>query len=308
MEKLFETPPIIIAVDVANLAYRAATAPNYSTLSTSDGRPSGHVFGTASILMSLIKKISPNHSWEFWFATEGYPKWRYELIPSYKSNRDTRKVADPLPDVVDMVKLFPGEVWKHPKLEADDVLSRLIRRRKKNQRMVIVSGDHDLWQLFGGKNLEIMAGKEIVTKERIQAKFGIKNPRAVALVKALFGDTSDTIKPCAPRLPRKPLKDLINIKNCITPGDLLLCISHKQELQQAFSGRSLKQIIKAAALLEEYERQLWINYKVIKLRVKSKIQPKCSPGGKSPAELKRFFRSWECKSLIKRMGVLWPGE
>ena len=48
----------VLAVDVSNLAWRSAYA--HESLSTSDGRKSGHVFGSVRSLVSVLQ----NDLWE----------------------------------------------------------------------------------------------------------------------------------------------------------------------------------------------------------------------------------------------------
>lgn len=289
---LFAKDPPIIVIDVANVAFRAAFAPAYSKLTTKTGKFSGHVFGAFSIIMGSIKTITKNKGKVIlWYALEGFPKKRRELLPSYKANRN-KKGVDPVPDVTRLVRLMPGSAWYGKNLEADDVIARLIARKNKNQRMVAITGDHDLWQFQN--IIDIWDKHHVVSKVEVEACFGVSNPKSIPLIKALFGDKVDNIKPAAPRLQRKPILNLIRSKNITNLGAFFENVQNNGNMPEKIKN-----------LIISNEEQIRLQFKLVKLRIKSKHQPNQISSPLTPGDLNRFLRSFDCKSLLKKTEELW---
>ena len=289
-KSLFAPERPILAFDVSNLAYRAFYARGYNGL-TCNSKPSGHVFGSFKMIVSAIKHIYPKQNPEIWFALDGCPKQRLKLYPQYKEGR-IKPSFNPIPDVLDLIRLIPGKIMSHPNLEADDILALMTRLKKKRQ-LTIITGDTDLWQFVGCKKTRIWCKDHVVDPIEIKAKFLVDSPKQIALIKALFGDSSDHIKPAVPHLKRKPIIELINKFNLTTPTELLDCI--KTNLNN-----------KIGKLVLNHEHQLRLQYKIVKLRTSSKKEISIiinNEQQQTTEKLKKFLLKWKCKSLVDDLDI-----
>jgi 5'-3' exonuclease len=288
--------PDIVAFDVANIAFRAAF--RFKKYSTPQGRFSGHIFGTFRIINGMKKRFErQGKRVTLWFALEGGALQRTKLLPEYKANRRGANSKPPqiLKDVYQLVKAFPGVTWRHPKLEADDVLSRVTHPSVlQGRKIVIVSKDHDLWQLLYDPAVSIYYDKEVLTHIHVTAKYGLRNPKAFALYKALFGDTSDNIPAAAPNLIKTGIVDLINEKKIKDPSDLYEAIHQPTKL-------TAKTCEKLFANWENLER----NWKIVRLRRKGKIKPQRLQGPDNPGQLLSLLKTFACNSLLRDAEQLW---
>lgn len=133
------------------------------------------------------------------FCRDGRNVWRYGLYPEYKATRAQPDPEDPH---------SPGPVFKlinekyHPQVEnssvlynaraeADDIaaiLIRYVRATRPDQRIIVITGDHDYLQLSepGIVDLFTLKGFTEITCE---------NPHLALMKKVLGGDPSDNIPP-----------------------------------------------------------------------------------------------------------------
>ena len=146
----------------------------------------------------LCSRFKINRS-QLIFARDGHDVWRYKLYPAYKANRDP-------PDGGEDDIHSPGPIFKHvntdyhsrispaniilvEEAEADDVIAvgvKFIRYRFPDAKIIIITGDHDLFQLAQDGIVDIYELKNNVHK------FDISDPDA-ALRKKILGDPSDNI-------------------------------------------------------------------------------------------------------------------
>ena len=281
---LFETASPVLAIDVYNLAHRALNA--YSGL-TAGGKPSGHVYGFVRMLLSYCKKHGTN---DLWYALEGIPEERKRILPEYKANRPHNH-SDLLEEIRELVYLLPGQVWYNPKLEADDILAMMTHKNKRGDRpLVIVTGDRDLYQFVGKEGVLVWNKDHLVDDVEVRASFDV-GPRSVALVKAIFGDPGDNVKPAVPYLKREAVLTLIETRQMKTLEDLRERFS---ELPKAIQAR-----------LDGHWAELDRNWKVVKLRTKFAKGTIITPGPKSPLKLLNFLKRFSCKSLYEPIKELW---
>lgn len=274
----------ILAVDVYNLAHRALNA--YSNL-TAEGKPSGHVYGFVRMLLSYCKKHGTH---DVWYALEGIPEARKKLLPEYKANRphNHSKLLD---EIRELVYLLPGQVWYNPGLEADDILAMMTHKEKRGDRpLIIVTSDRDLYQFVGRDGVMVYNKDHIVDEVEVRANFDVA-PRSVALVKAVFGDTGDNVKPAIPFLKRAPVLEFIENKQLKTIDDLR---EHCNELPPAIHSK-----------IDEHWKDIDRNWKVVKLRTKFVTGTTITPGPKSPLRLLNFLKKFHVKSLYEPVKELW---
>lgn len=204
----------VLAIDVSNAAWRAAHA--HAGLKTKDGRPSGHVFGALASLSSMLKKI-PAGKWCLAFCCDGdgAKAARRTILPGYKE-RPPQEMENPVPDVEAAFGLVVGMTVKQAEREGDDALVWISQQSTKP--VLVFSGDRDLWHLLSDR-VKILSPNlnRYVTPEDVFEEYHVNDPRRVALAKALFGDTSDTIPAGVPRLDRKKTEPLLNAEESVDP-------------------------------------------------------------------------------------------
>lgn len=125
----------------------------------------------------------------------GEPSWRSKLWPGYKRGR-TPPGAGYGRQIDILAEVFAAHripVFQAQGFEADDFIAALTKRaRAASLRVVIMSKDHDLWQLFesGAPSAVVgwdVAGGEVYTHATVEARYGVP-PELLAELMALAGD------------------------------------------------------------------------------------------------------------------------
>jgi DNA polymerase-1 len=146
---------------------------------------------------SLQEKFKPNSTWVTWDKKLKYPStnFRKELAPeTYKQNRDDDKSRliheqhDELSNwltILGIKQIYPGV------LEADDIISWLVRERLTTS--IIVSVDKDLLQLVDD-NIHYYnpIKKKLITPQNFVEEVGVEI-NEYNHYKALLGDKSDNV-------------------------------------------------------------------------------------------------------------------
>lgn len=290
------TQPDIVAIDVANMAFRAAF--RFEKYRTPQGRFSGHIFGSFRMINGYRKQFERSgKKVQLWFALEGHGLLRSRILPGYKANRPHDRTETPrmLQEVYDLVRAFPGVTWQHPHLEADDVLSRMTHPSiLKGRRIVIVTQDHDLWQLLDNPAVSVWCKDHLVDKVHLVAQYGLDSPRAVALYKTLFGDAVDNIPAAAPHLVKAQILEAINTHGITHPAGLYEYLHGAHGLTK-----------QAAAKLLDHWKNVERNWKVVRLRRKGSMAPKRIAGADNPGPLLGLLKTFACNSLLRDAEQLW---
>ncbi|MGO4250080.1 5'-3' exonuclease H3TH domain-containing protein [Paenarthrobacter sp. RAF54_2] len=198
--------PRLMLLDTASLYFRAFYGIPDS-IRRSDGTPVNAVRGLMDMIARLTTEYEATHVVACW-DNDWRPKWRVELIPSYKAHRvaeivpvgpDVEIVPDPLEaqiplirHVLDLAGIAVVGVDEH---EADDVVGTYASQAKLPTD--VVTGDRDLFQLVdddrdvrviytarGMRNLEVVTDVVVVGKYRVL-------PQQYADYATLRGDSSD---------------------------------------------------------------------------------------------------------------------
>lgn len=234
------------------------------------------VFNFFRNLRALVEMHQPTR---VHFVLEGYPKARYDVLPTYKANRVVDQLEEPekyksLADfhrqkelIIDLVvRHFPVTVLRHPDHECDDVIYNLVKRSSSAVPWVIASNDSDFTQILN-------------EYDHVQ----VYNPITKALVetpafdyvawKALRGDGSDNI-PGLPGIGDKTADELINDPD------------------------RLADLFKDKALAEQFSR----NYLLIRF-VTWSDEEAMGMTSSSPTEdwetVEAAFNAWGFKSILK---------
>lgn len=192
----------VLLVDGSNLARRNFHGQN---LSTSSGQKTGAIYGTINSLISVQGDIRAQEVVIAWDAP-GSSNFRKEIFPLYKANRDKpeadyveqREFLQQLLTAMGVVQIEKDTA------EADDIIGSLAKKNYKDDKVFILSGDHDFYSLIED-GIHVISPISGMVAPNPEGKIYIKNgakiielfPHQVADYKALVGDSSDNI-PGAP--------------------------------------------------------------------------------------------------------------
>lgn len=196
----------LMLLDTASLYFRAFYGVP-DTVRRPDGTPVNAVRGLLDMIARLTTDYDATHLVACW-DDDWRPQWRVDLIPTYKSHRVEKVVADApdvevVPDaleaqipmirrVLDLAGIAVVGAAEH---EADDVIGTYASHAELP--VDVVTGDRDLFQVVdddrqvrviytarGMKNLEVLTDVAIVGKYRVL-------PEQYADYATLRGDASD---------------------------------------------------------------------------------------------------------------------
>lgn len=192
-----ETREKLLLIDANSLLHRSYHA--LPPFKTPDGRPSGALYGLASILIKVIRERPPKYAAAAFDRPE--PTFRKEEYAEYKA---TRKPTDG--DLISQLKeahallgAFGIKTFELAGFEADDLVATMAKKfGNDGLQAVILSGDLDVLQAVDGSNIVVEFPKkgisktEIYNREAVIDRFKI-SPEKLADYKGLVGDTSDNI-------------------------------------------------------------------------------------------------------------------
>lgn len=203
----------LVIIDGKSVFYRGYYA--MPGLSTTDGTPTGGVFGFASMALEVIKRLKPDYVCVAWDKPKTNIRKRLEMYAEYKAGR---KPAPPdfyvqIPVLHSLLEAFNWPLYEIDDYEADDIMATLaVKASEKDIHTYLVGSDMDMLQCIspntsvyvlkkGLSNIEEMAPADF------EAKYGIKVEQFVDL-KSLKGDSSDNI-PGVPGIGEKTAIDLL---------------------------------------------------------------------------------------------------
>lgn len=181
----------VLLMDGANLIHRA----RYGFI---EGEHST-VFNFFRSFRSLVEQFKPE---KIIFALEGYPKFRHDLYPDYKSNRkidsdntekyqEYQKFKIQRDVIINLLKYFPIELIQHPDYEADDLIGKLISQVYHDDECIIITADTDYLQLLDSSK---KYSGIIKIYNPIKKQWAQPLDYDYVLYKSLVGDTADFIQ------------------------------------------------------------------------------------------------------------------
>lgn len=252
-----------VVVDVSNLAYRSLYA--YGDLTTSDGRRSGSagvVFGSVRLLLSTMKNFLSGGRWCFVFCYDGQnaKALRQQVVPEYKANRDDGRF-NPIPDAKAVLRFVPGLHVELAGKEGDDAIAWMAARCAKScAKVVILTGDRDLWALTRFSNVRVLSPnlKRFVTPQDVLEHYLVTDPARIPLAKALFGDPSDGVRGVE-RLMKKHVAPMLKTPGVDTPEDFYVELG----LLDSVDGPPPPMTVKTHAKLLAHKEKVLRNFKVV---------------------------------------------
>lgn len=186
----------LLLVDGHSLANRAFYA--LPPLSTSDGTPTGAVFGFLAMLLRFLSEKRPSHVAVAFDLPA--PTFRHAKYADYKAKRkpappEFKEQIPVLKQMLDVLRLPRVEMEGY---EADDIIGTLARQwKERGLPVTILSGDRDCLQLVDEGVEAILPVKGIsqvkeYLPDAVKADMGVR-PDQVRDYKALRGDASDNI-------------------------------------------------------------------------------------------------------------------
>lgn len=189
----------LVLLDSHAILHRAYHAiPNFST---TQGEPTGALYGLTTMLLKTIDDFSPDYI----VATRDLPggTFRDTLFKDYKA---TRMEAEPelieqLKKAPEIFEAFGIPVYSCEGYEADDMIGTIVNTLKKREdiEVIIATGDLDTLQLVDNKKVQVYTLRQGITdtilydEDRVRERYGF-GPELVPDYKGLRGDPSDNIK------------------------------------------------------------------------------------------------------------------
>ncbi len=219
----------LFLLDALALIYRAYYALIRTPRITSKGRNTNAQFGFTNTLFDLINKEKPTHL-AVCFDTHA-PTERHTDFVDYKANREEapEDLLAALPDIKRILAGFNIPVVELDGFEADDVIGTVAwQAADLGYEVYMVTPDKDYGQLLIHPNVFIYKPpaygnpEEILTAEKICAKWDIQRVEQVIDMLGLMGDSVDNI-PGIPGVGEKTaaklLKEYDNIENILANAD-----------------------------------------------------------------------------------------
>jgi len=205
--------PLLLLFDGHALIHRAFHA--LPALTTREGKPTGAIYGFASMLLKTLEEFKPSH-WAIAFDTAA-PTFRHIQFQDYKAHRP--KAPDELISqfavVRQLVQALGILAFDVEGYEADDILGTLSQQASaQGIDSIIVTGDTDTLQLVSS-SVEVLLPRprrpfsdtQLYDEEAVQQRYSL-GPRQIADLKGLKGDSSDNI-PGVPGIGEKIAVNLI---------------------------------------------------------------------------------------------------
>ncbi|MFC2333680.1 MAG: DNA polymerase [Candidatus Nanoperiomorbus sp.] len=191
-------PKIFVLIDGKSLFYRGYYAMPH--LSTADGRPTGGVYGFASLALELVRQLRPDYVAVAWDKAKTNIRRRRAIYPEYKANRHPAPpdFYQQIPILRQLLEALGWPFYEVDDYEADDIIGTLSKQANRiGIHTVIASSDLDMLQLIDDDTEVYALKKGLSSIDRFdvrafQAKYGIRVDQFLDL-KSLKGDSSDNI-------------------------------------------------------------------------------------------------------------------
>ena len=293
----------IIIVDGFNLFTRHYIA---HPAMSENGEQIGGIVGFFNNLTRLIVKCRPESVYVIWEG--GGSKRKRDLYSDYKKGSKPQKLNryyDDIPDtlqnrnfqlssLIKLISFFPICQLYVEDAEADDVIGYLCKYKLKEKNKIIVSSDHDFYQLIG-PNVLIWSPtlKSFVGTKKVIERYGV-HPNNFCLAKSIVGDKSDNI----PGVNRAGFKTLVKKYPLLASDDQyfiqdVLDMS-KVMIDEGKSTKVINEIYKSKNLIER-------NYKLVLLDMNNLAHFQLE---KINQKIENFKLSWENIRAHKHLNEL----
>ncbi len=191
-------PKKFVIIDGKSVFYRGFYAmPN---LKTSDGIPTGGVYGFMLMALEVIKRLEPDYVAVAWDKPKTNIRRRLKIYSEYKAGRKPapKEFYDQIPILHQFLDCLGWPLYEADDYEADDIMGSLASQAtKKNIQTILITSDLDMLQVVndlvkvyilkkGLSNIEEYSLESFEKKHKIQVNQFLD-------LKALKGDSSDNI-------------------------------------------------------------------------------------------------------------------
>ena len=189
----------LVIIDGKSVFYRGYYA--MPGLSTTDGTPTGGVYGFAALSLELIKQLNPDYVCVAWDKRGTNIRRRLVIYPDYKGGR---KPAPPdfyaqIPILHELLAAFGWPLYEFDDYEADDIMATLDKQAEQHGDIetYLITSDLDALQILD-QNTYLYALKKGLTNidkfdiPAFEKRYGIRIGQFLDL-KSLKGDSSDNI-------------------------------------------------------------------------------------------------------------------
>ena len=285
----------LVIIDGKSVFYRGYYA--MGALSTSDGTPTGGIYGFAAIAMEIVKQLNPTKVVVAWDSKSSTSK-RRKIFAEYKAGRV--KPGDDfyvqIPYLKELVLALGWSFVECEDYEADDIIGTLALQADEegDWDTIIVSSDLDMLQIVdeNTRMYRILKGfskLEEMDVPAVEEKYGIKKAQFLDL-KALKGDASDNI-PGVPGVGEKTAVKLLD-----QFGTLAEVYEHLGEV----TGVARKK-------LEEGRESAFMSYELAKIMTDAPVKLEDLPDLQIDwARIVVALEKLEFRSLVRKFGPLRP--
>jgi DNA polymerase-1 len=310
----------IVLLDSHAILHRAYHAmPDFSS---SNGEPTGALYGISTMIFSIIKELKP----DYLVAAFDLPKptYRHEAYADYKAGR--RKIDDELLKQInrsrDLFKAFQIPIYEKEGYEADDVLGTLAKQLKEEFDVIIASGDMDTLQLVDDDRVTVYTLKKgikdtiLYDEKTVIERFGFK-PEQIPDYKGLRGDASDNIIGVA-GIGEKTATDLIKgfgsiegiykalEKFELDENGVALENSTNEKILEKFKKAGIKERI--VGLLKQNQEEAEFSKMLATIQcdmpINFEVPTKTWFEDINPEKIKDLFRELEFRSLLVRIDTI----
>ncbi len=286
----------LFLVDGNSLVYRAYYALP-EDFSTSEGFPTGALFGFSSMMLKLLQDYTPSGVVVCW---DEKPTERLALHEGYKASRKPTPelLKQQRPYFPELVEAFGYRNLSVVGREADDVIGTLTRiADEAGIKTCVVSTDRDAFQLVSDRVCLMMTPRGmtdvlVYTPARVAERLGVPHTAVPDLI-GLKGDTSDDI-PGVPGIGEKTAAELLakygTLEGVYEHLDEVTGPKRRQSLEdnreEAFRSRELGTIVRDIPELADFHP--------------------AGEMGQPPdrSRLAELFRKWEMHALLRRLDEL----
>ena len=188
----------ILLIDGENILHQSFH--KFENLKSTDGRPSGAIFGFFKSLHMYFTRFNPDDVYITF--DNGHSTVRTNLLPNYKSHRkniavDYESLQEQKKQIRQLLKClrikYIYDKYNINNYEGDDFLAYLAIKKFSQDKVTIISSDKDFNQLIC-KDLKIMNPRkdEIVRENNCMELYGYTPAETVDYL-SLVGDNSDDI-------------------------------------------------------------------------------------------------------------------
>ena len=202
----------LMLLDGNSLVYRAFFALSQADMRTSNGDPTGAIYGFLTMLFTLMTDHKPDGLAVAFDLP--HPTFRHERVETYKAGRAKTPddLLEQLPKIKEILSLMGIHTIEIQGYEADDILATLATQaREAKIETIVITGDRDSYQLVEDPYIKVLYNRKGVSDYILFDEEGIRERTGVAptdYVKyaALRGDKSANL-PGVPGVGRKLLQN-----------------------------------------------------------------------------------------------------